>query len=158
MVFIQGCISTACLSDFSKSSKSYNFVNISNSRKGFNEKSWNSRTGFEYYISTDNIDSALIVSSIVGSLQKNGYSIKIKDTKNGTIIGKRGVRANEWNSITGVYYQKGEEGYQIYIKSKITQDFTGGWKEDRARQIGEIICRKLNNCKESYSVDTEKLR
>ena len=153
---IQSCISTAQLSDFSKTSKSYNFSNISNSRKSANEKSYNFKTGFEYYIRTaNNVDSASIVSSIVGCLQNNGYSIKVMDTKNGAIIGKRGLRANEWNSIIGVYYQTGEEGYQIYIKNKITQDFTGGWREDRAKKIGETICCKLNNCKESYTVDTE---
>ncbi len=49
------------------------------------------------------------------------------------------MRANEWNSITGVYYHIENAKIQVYLTTKITQDVTGGWRENRAKKIGVLI-------------------
>lgn len=51
------------------------------------------------------------------------------------------MHANEWNSITGVYYKVdlNKQKLQVYINTKITQDITGGWSENRAKKVGLII-------------------
>ena len=55
------------------------------------------------------------------------------------------MRANEWQSYTGVYYKIDEnlENTRIYIQVRITQDFTGGRDENRAEKIGLIIEKEL---------------
>ena len=153
-ILFQGCLSTASLTDFPQSSKSYDFNKIADSEKTEKDKGWNSKTGFEYYMKTNVADDSIITQAITGAMKSEGFQIKFIDKNNGAILGKRGMRANEWNSVAGVYYAKFNEGYEIYVNCKITQDITGGWLEDRAKKIGDKICELLKNCMQSYSVNT----
>ena len=43
--------------------------------------------------------------------------------------------------MTGVYWKEKEstKKIQLYIITKITQDITGGWTENRAQKIGKLI-------------------
>jgi len=156
MTIIFGCASTARLSDFQKSPKEIDFNKIANSRKTDEDKSWNSKTGFEYYILTGTSGDSIIVQAINNAFKKNGYTIKYSDTDNGAILAERGLQANEWKSVAGVYYQKNGDGFEMYVRCKITQDITGGWREDRAKQIGESICNFIHNCNQSYAVKTSQ--
>ena len=150
-VLMQSCVSVAKLSDFSRTAEGLDFDKVSTLKKSENDKSWNQKTGYEYYIKSEITDESLIVSAIREALYESGYDIKVYNGNSHTMIGERGLRANEWNSIIGVYYQISNEMTQIYIKCKITQDFTGGWKEDRAEKVGKVVCEKLG-CMESYPV------
>ncbi|MES2765877.1 MAG: hypothetical protein V4642_08420 [Bacteroidota bacterium] len=154
-LLIQSCISTARLKDFPQSARTFDFNKIANSRTAEKDDIRDSKTGFEYYLKTNILDDSLILHSIIDGLNDEGFSIKFIDENNGAVLAKRGMRANEWNSVAGVYYQKINDGFEIYVNCKITQDFTGGWREDRAREIGEKICEFLKNCTTSYTVATE---
>lgn len=153
-ILTQGCLSTAHLSDFSKTASSIDFNKIANSKNNTTDKSWNSKTGFEYYIKTSSVDDSLVIQAIKGAIMSEGFTIKFLDKKTNTILAERGMRANEWNSVVGTYYKKVNDGFEVYVNCKITQDFTGGWREDRARKIGDIICGMLKNCSQAYSVNT----
>ena len=154
IILIQSCASTARLTDFPQSAKEYDFTKIANSKKTEEDKSWNKKTGYEYYLQTNISDNSLIVQAIAGALSSEGFVLKLTDETNGAVLAERGLRGNEWKSVAGVYYQKNDAGYEVYVKCKITQDFTGGWREDRARTIGEKICGLLKNCLQSYPVNT----
>jgi hypothetical protein len=153
-ILVQGCLSTARLSDFSQTAKGYDFNIIAAAKKTSTDKGWNSKTGFEYYIKANVTEDSLIIKAITGAMMSEGFSIKLLDITNCAILGERGLKANEWNSVAGVYYQKNNDFCEMYINCKITQDFTGGWREDRASKIGDIICRFLKSCEQSYSVNT----
>ncbi|HKR03311.1 MAG TPA: hypothetical protein VJY62_01640 [Bacteroidia bacterium] len=154
MILIQSCLSTAKLSEFPKSVTGFDFDKIANSKKTDKDHGWNVKTGFEYYLKTNVADDSVIVQAITGAMKSEGFKIEIADEDHGAILGERGMRANEWNSVAGVYYKKANEGYEMYVNCKITQDFTGGWREDRAKKIGDKICELLKNCLQSYSVNT----
>ena len=154
IVLIQSCLSTALLTDFPQSSKAFDFTKISNSKKSEKDNDRKSKTGSEYYLKTNISDDSLIINSIIGAMKSEGFTVKFNDKNNGAIVGDRGTRANEWNSVSGVYFQKNLDGYEIYITCKITQDFTGGWRDKSAIKIGEKICELLKNCIVSYSVKT----
>jgi hypothetical protein len=154
IILIQSCSSTARLSDFPKTAKEYNFDKIANSKKTQEDKSWNKKAGYEYYLQTNSKDDSLIIQAIIGALRSEGFLISFIHDKDGAIVGERGLQANEWKSVAGVYYQKNDEGFEVYVRCKITQDITGGWREDRAKKIGEKICVLLKNCFQSYPVNT----
>ena len=153
-VFLQSCLSTAHLSDFSQTARGFDFAKIAAAKNTSPDKSWNSKTGFEYYIKANVSEDSVIIKAITGAMMSEGFSIKLLDKTNCAILGERGLRANEWNSVAGVYYRKNENSYEMYINCKITQDFTGGLREDRAKKIGDIICGLLKSCEQSYSVNT----
>lgn len=154
IISLQGCLSTARLSDFPKSSKGYDFNKIAASQKTDKDKGWNSKTGFEFYLKTNTADSSAIRQAITDALTGEGFQIKFIDENNGTILSERGLRGNEWNSVAGVYYVKAGDGYEMYINCKITQDITGGIRDDRVMRIGSKICELLKNCQQSYPVTT----
>jgi len=151
-ILIQSCVSVAKLSDFPRTTDGLDFDKISTLKKLESDKSWNVKTGYEYYINSVVTNDSLIINAIRESLYESGYAIKNYNANFSVVIGERGLRANEWKSIAGIYYQINNEMSQIYIKCKITQDFTGGWSENRAEKIGKILCKKLN-CMESYPVN-----
>ena len=51
---------------------------------------------------------------------------------------------NEWSSITAVFYKIQKSKIQVYLKTKISQDITGGWRENRAMKVGQLIEKNLN--------------
>lgn len=54
------------------------------------------------------------------------------------------MMTNEWSSITAVYYKIQADKIQVYLNTKITQDITGGWRENRASKIGRLIEYELD--------------
>ena len=144
---LQGCLSVARISDFSATSSNIDFNKYSKEKSEKNEPYWTLETSNEYYIETQNlISDDDLIELISQGLRYNGYKIFVADKHNDYVIGKRGLRANEWNTITGVYYRIDtvKNKTQIYINSRITQDITGGWKDNRAKKVGVIIENLIN--------------
>ena len=93
-----------------------------------------------YYIEQNkSVYEKLLITLIEKALTKTGYTIKTSSIENKCVIGKRGLEMNEWGSVTGVYYIATTDKVQIYIKTKITQDITGGFKNNIAKKVGILI-------------------
>ncbi len=144
---LYSCMSVAKLSDFPAGSKEIDFDRYSAVYHEQKNPFWSAATSNEYYIERDIIIAEKDLADIIKqALFEHGYSINKVDLENNFISGRRGMQANEWNSITGVYYQlDNNKKLQVYIITKITQDFTGGWRENRAKKIGEIIESKVGS-------------
>ena len=136
------CISTARVSDFPLNSNSIDFDKYSKEFTVNKTPFWTLNTSNEYYIEREiHISEDLLVANIEKALKLNNYSITSKSKETRCFIGKRGMKANEWNSITGIYYKLENQNTlaKIYIRTKITQDITGGWRENRAMKVGKDI-------------------
>jgi hypothetical protein len=83
-------------------------------------------------------DSSLTVT-IKKALNHEGFVIKSENIDGKCLVGKRGLRANEWGAVAGVYYKIKDDRLLIYIRTKITQDVTGGVTNYIARRIGTDI-------------------
>ncbi|MBK8805697.1 MAG: hypothetical protein IPO21_03205 [Bacteroidales bacterium] len=147
-VFLQSCLSVARISDFPTTSESIDFDQYSKERMDNKEPFWTLETSYEYYIEENfTLEKIKLIGLITNALKNNGYRIFISDQDSQYIIGKRGLRANEWNTRTGVYYKIDsiQNKTQIYIKSRITQDITGGPRDNRAKKVGvnlEMLIKK----------------
>jgi hypothetical protein len=142
LVILNSCLSVAKISNFPKASNEINFDKYSTEYKEKKSSFLTSDTTNEYYFERNKLISEKELTDIIQfALKENGYSIYSSSFENDNIFGKRGLHANEWNSITGVYYkiELNIQKVQIYINTKITQDLTGGWGENRAKKIGLII-------------------
>lgn len=153
IILFQSCMTSARISDFPRSADLYDFNKIANAKETYQPGMWNSKTGYGYFLKTNISDDSIIINAITTALKVEHFTIKYIDKNKGSILAERGLRANEWKAVSGVYYQKSNEGADIYIKCKISQDVTGGWREDRAKQIGQGICHNLHGCLQSYSVN-----
>jgi len=71
----------------------------------------------------------------------NDYRLKSTDSVNRVILGYRGLRADEWKSLVGIYYIADRQlnNTQILIQVRITQDITGGWNNNRAQEVGATM-------------------
>lgn len=147
-----GCVATANLSDLPASAENIDFSKLPAAKIDATDKSWNKRTTFEYYVKTNTTDEEQVAVVIKSALAKDGFRIVASGGGSRSILAERPARANEWKTVIGAYYKPGAEGHEIYIKAKITQDITGGWREDRAKNLADAICNSLNNCTASYSV------
>ena len=139
-------MSEARLSDFQKTSNGIDFDALA--KRDYDSKSavWTEKGGYEYYIEAQNVSENDLVNGIIEALKELHYVIKSSNTGDDTIIARRGFEVNEWASVAGIYYHSKGDRYQIYIQNKITQDFTGGWRDNRAKKIANAICAKLNGC------------
>lgn len=132
-----GC-SVAKISEFPKSVAEIDFDNLSK----INEESspfWTSKTSSEYYLELPKTTDSLLYKAILGSFASNGYQKNYLNLANRFFLAERGIRANEWSTLTCVYYKFNYNNTQIYVKSQITQDITGGWRENRAKKVAERI-------------------
>ncbi|OFX50270.1 MAG: hypothetical protein A2046_12170 [Bacteroidetes bacterium GWA2_30_7] len=145
------CLSVAKIGDFPKSSTEINFDKYSTEYQDKKDPIRTSNKSNEYFFERNIIMTEEDLTEIIkDALKEKGYTIFSFSLENDNVIGKRGMQANEWNSITGVYYKNdiNKQKLQIYINTKITQDFTGGWSENRAKKIGLIIDAKIDSKKE----------
>jgi len=141
-ILTKSCISIAKIKDFPDSSKKIDFEKYSNENIENEGKGWTYKSKSEYFIDKDiTISENDLIEKITTSLKKHNYLIYLNNKHENLIIGKRGLRANEWNSRVAVYYRINEKSrnIKILIKNKITQDIFGGWEENRAKIIGESI-------------------
>ena len=150
ILFIVIIISQSCtvakLSSLPKSSNEIDFNKYSIELANAKEPFWTSKTSNEYYFEKPKLyaEEDLFKAMDKAFTANNYVVVKFYKTEK-TIFAERGMRANEWKSIAGIYYQTDEktEKTKIYIQVKITQDITGGWKENRAKKIGVIIEKEL---------------
>ncbi len=141
------CAGIAKISDFSRTAETFDFDKLAQQNYESKDAIWNQQTEYEYFIEIERIPEDELFKQIIDALVKSGYDISYENKQNRTIIGERGLRFNEWNSITGVYYKHHEDFYQVFIKNAITQDITGGWRENRAKKVAMVLCASLSKCK-----------
>lgn len=126
ILFSYGC-TTAKLSRFPTSASAVDFESISKSPLPIEKAIWRSKTRFDFYLKSIETNKRLINQAILAALKNNGYKVFRTDTVGNVLLARRGLRANEWNAIAGIYYQIQNEAVNLYIKTEITQDFTGSW-------------------------------
>lgn len=144
-IILMGCLSTAKISNFSQTSSTIDFEKLSKEFELTKTPFWTSKTSNEYYFEKESvIDETKLIEIINSALRSYNYSIKVSDIENNCVIGKRGMVANEWGSITAVYYKIESNKIQVYLNTEITQDITGGWRENRALKVGQLIETKLS--------------
>jgi len=144
-----GCIGTAKISSFPEHISEIDFENYSNRMANVNTEPWTFETSDEFYFekaySSSEYNEYQVISSIETIFKQERYSIQLKDIKNKRIIGRRGLQADEWNSLVGIYYNFNESKnmLQVYIKTEITQDITGGPNKHRSIHMGGLLKRIL---------------
>lgn len=139
--------STARITDLPKAATEVNFTQYARDYREQPEPFWTSKTSNEYYFEKEKLlPEEKLITLIQEALKEKGYAIKLVDTEGRHIVGKRGMQANEWGSLTGVYYNISQEQkkIQLYIKTVITQDATGGWRENRAKKVALVLEQKIN--------------
>jgi hypothetical protein len=154
-LFFVSCVTVAKISDLPSNSESIDFSKIALMKKTKKDKAWNSKKEYEYYICTPVNSPEKIMASILKGLQLEEYAVNRQSLLNGVVLAERGLRANEWNSVAGIYFIVTEKEAHIYIRCRITQDITGGWRNDRAREIGDAICLQLGGVKNAYPVKSK---
>ncbi len=147
MLLISGCTSVAKVENFESDISKINFDQIEESHDSSSGDIWTWKGKNEYFFYVSNIEATELSQQLILTLEKNGYSVVKKSNDGSAIIGKRGLRANEWNSVAGIYFTPKSGEYRVYIKVEITQDITGGWNENRARKIGMDFCKNSGECK-----------
>jgi hypothetical protein len=135
------------MSDFPQTAETLDFDTLAKATYESRDAIWNQQTEYEYFLELVKVEEDELCNSIIDSLVQSGYELSYSDKKKGAIIGERGLRLNEWNSITGVYYKRGEGFYQVFIKNAVTQDITGGWRENRAKKVAIVLCTVLPKCR-----------
>ncbi len=78
------------------------------------------------------------------ALSKEGFVYL--DINEKAVIGKRGLRAHEWETLVAVYYSVNDKESDIYVKTEISQDPTCGPESDRAKAIVKGICQSVKGC------------
>ena len=147
---LNSCLSVAKMTDFPNSSANINFDKYSTELNKKKDPFWTLNTSNEYYIERNVLMTEMDLTNLIQyALKKMGYKIYTIDINNDYVFGKRGMYANEWSSITGVYYKIdiSNKKLHVYINTKITQDFTGGWRENRAQKVGQIIENMIDSKK-----------
>jgi len=145
--FLAGCVATtANVTNFPKSNSIIDFDEISKRDLNPDDPIWNLKGRSEYMIKVKADDEKILFELLIKANIKQGYSINYSNLEDKVIIRKRGMRMNEWNSVSGVYFRNQENIYQVYIRVDITQDITGGWKENRAKKIADAICNLSQRC------------
>jgi hypothetical protein len=141
------CAGVAKMSAFSQTAETFDFDKLAQQNYESKDAMWNQQTEYEYFIEIERITEDELFKQIIDALVKSGYDISYENKQNRAIIGERGLRLNEWNSIIGVYYKQREDFFQVFIKNAITQDITGGWRENRAKKVAMVLCANLSKCK-----------
>lgn len=123
------------------------FEDIAKHNYEYDGAAWNQKTAYEYYLEVEAIGEDELFAALLEALIRNGYEVRYSDKKVRTVIGERGLRMNEWKSITGIYYNIKNDAFQVFIKNAITQDVTGGWRENRAKKVATVLCSELIQCR-----------
>lgn len=149
LLAITGCAGVARMSDFPKTADTFNFNELSKKNYDSKDTFWNEHTEYEYLADVEKTDENELFKSIIAALTSSGYTVSYSDIQHQVVIGERGLRPNEWKSITAVYYKGTSELFQVFFKNAITQDVTGGWRENRAKEVAKSLCIILMKCKKA---------
>ncbi|MDB5048469.1 MAG: hypothetical protein JWO30_1540 [Fibrobacteres bacterium] len=153
-----GCAHMASLSNFPEYSKirfdslSADGVDPGKSKSWW----WTCQSEYAYFAKVTGENESTFVDKAKRGLADNGFGILRSDGSDSMIIGKREMRANEWETIAVVYWKSGTDGILVYARAEITQDFTCGWYADRTKPIIEALCSQTKGCsgrKAIYDMD-----
>lgn len=146
IIFLLESCTVAKLSSLPKSSNNIDFDKCLGTIEKPSGKLRTSKTLNEYcFEKTKVYTEDEMIKAIDKAIKLSGYSIINFSKTEKVVLADRGLRANEWNSFVGIYYRIDEQTgkTKVYIQVRITQDFTGGWNENRAQKIGSIIEKEL---------------
>lgn len=143
VLILSGC-STARFADLPPSYQDIEFDKLASENHEENPHLWTFKGGDLYYFNIPTKEGKNLVDAIINALERMRYSILSIDQEKHYVWGRRGMRMNEWGSIFGVYYRQKEDIIDIYVQSRITQDFTGGWKEHRSKKLSIQILKELS--------------
>ena len=140
-LLLSSCLSTARLSDLPKTADDINFDTYAKKRDIQNDNSiWTFKTQNEYYLETSApITQETLIKMIRQALMIRKYSLNTINVEDTRITASHGMSGNEWSYVTGVYFKRTPEKTRIYIRTKITQDITGGLKNNLSEKLGMII-------------------
>jgi hypothetical protein len=141
-----GCVSVAKISDFPEMATSIDF-DTAREKNNQDPKSWSQQSNFEYVVELENTSEDDAIKAISDGLKAAGYKVAATDRAKQKITAEKGMTMLEWNSISMAYYKIISPNVQVYVITKITQDFTGGWKDHRAKNITDAICATSKKCK-----------
>lgn len=125
-----------------------NFDKIGLVNKPIKETVYTANTKNEYFIQINNLLNEAQILEVIGkTYSANNYGFSKFNRVDKVVFAERGARLNEWKSLAGIYYQIDEVNNQtnLYILVKITQDITGGFKENRAKKLGLVIEKYYTN-------------
>ena len=145
-VLLGACTSVANLKDLPPSSAEIDFDDVSIRSNDDDDTSWNTKGSADYLALVESESTEQLIALIGEALQDNGYTLLKTDRSNGVVFAERGMRVNEYESVAGVYFETASGAFAVYARVDITQGITGGWKENRARQILDRLC-ELAPCK-----------
>ena len=92
------------------------------------------------------LDGAALAEHAADTLREAGYEVVRQESEAGVVLAERGLRMNEWGSVTGVYFRPQAQHWWILVDVRITQDVTGSWREDRARKLATTLCGRIGGC------------
>ena len=147
LCLLSGCAGVARTSDFPQTAEALDFDKLAQADYESKDAFWNQQTEYEYFVEVEKTEEDELYKAMTDALIESGYEIAYSNKQNRSIIGERGLRFNEWSSITGLYYRRHDDIFQIFIKNAITQDITGGWRENRAKKVAIVLCESLSKCK-----------
>ena len=145
-ILFQSC-SVAKFSNMPKGASEINFSKYSSHAKNEKEPLLTGSTTNEYFIEINKVCYELEILDAIGqAYNANHYGFSKFNKADKAIFAERGARLNEWKSLAGIYYQINEQlnNTRFYILVNITQDITGGWKENRAKKLGLSLEKILN--------------
>lgn len=113
--------------------------NVNNQKQAL----WNNETISEYYLKLPVVNDSILDAAVYTSFKFNGYKNVLFNSEGNYYMAKRGIRMNEWGTVTNVYLRSKDEYLELYIRSEISQDNTGGWRENRAKKVALKIQETL---------------
>jgi hypothetical protein len=146
LLSLGGCVSVAKISDFPDTATAIDF-DAAREKNKLEPAAWSQQANFEYVIELENITEDDAISAISEGIKQAGYKVAATDKTKQKITAEKGMTMLEWNSISVAYYKILSPNVQVYVVTKVTQDFTGGWKDHRAKNIADAICTLSKKCK-----------
>ncbi len=145
-VLLGACASVATLKDYPASSAEIDFDDVSARINSTDDASGNSEDSADYLAVVESESAERLIALITEALQDNEYTLVKSDRSEGVAFAERGLRANEYGSVAGVYLEAASGAFAVYARVDITQGLTGGWNENRAEQILDRLS-ELAPCK-----------
>ena len=139
-VLLGACASVANLKDFRASSADIDFDDVSARKNSIDDASNNNESSADYLTVVESESTEQLIALIAEALQGSGYTPVKTDRSNGVVFAERGLRANEYGSVAGVYLEAASGAFAVYARVDTTQGVTGGWKENRAKHILDRLC------------------
>ena len=144
-VLLGACTCVANLKDLPASSAEIDFDDVAAGSNNSDDSS-SSKASADYLAVVEAESTTQLIAWLEEALQDNGYTLIKTDRSNGVVFAERGLRANEYASVADVYFEILADAFAVYARVDIAQGITGGWKDNRAKQILDRLC-ELAPCK-----------